>query len=305
LFVSTRGDLVQPSTGTPQPPAPLDGEAVPEDSEDRRAHLAEWLTSAENPYFARAIANRVWANFLGVGLVEPVDDMRQSNPASNEELLAAAAEYVVDNGYDLKALMRVIMQSATYQRSAEPAGGNGDDKRHYARYYARRMSAEAALDAISQVAGAPSEFKETESPGGERAATDFYARGTRALELYDSAVASRFLKTFGRNPRMITCQCERSNEPSLVQALHIANGDTILEKLASADGRVAALLKAQTPDYRIIEELYLSALSRYPTDVEMAAQLAVLDEAGEAERRAAVEDLFWAVLSSREFLFNH
>jgi hypothetical protein len=119
LFVSARGDLVQPSTGAPQPPAPLDGDAVPADSEtDRREYLAEWLTAPENPYFARAIANRVWANFFGVGLVEPIDDMRQSNPASNEELLAAAAEYVVGNGYDLKSLMRVIMRSAAYQRSA-------------------------------------------------------------------------------------------------------------------------------------------------------------------------------------------
>jgi hypothetical protein len=306
VFVSSRGDLVQPSRGVPQPPAPLDGEAVAGDSEaDRREHLAEWLTSTENPYFARAIANRVWANFFGVGLVEPVDDMRQSNPASNEELLAAAAKFVADNGYDLKALMRLILQSAAYQRSAQPAAGNGDDARNYARYYARRLSAEAALDAISQVAGTPSEFKELEQPGGDRKPTDFYKKGTRALELYDSAVASRFLKTFGRNPRMITCQCERSNEPSLVQALHIANGDTILHKLASKEGRVAALIKDGAPNYRIIEELYLSALSRYPTDHELAAELAVLDEAGEAERRVAVEDLFWAVLSSREFLFNH
>jgi Protein of unknown function (DUF1553)/Protein of unknown function (DUF1549)/Bacterial Ig-like domain (group 2) len=306
LFVADRGDLIQPSKGLPQPPAPLDAEPLADDGQlDRREYLAEWLTSPENPYFARAITNRVWANFFSVGLVEPVDDLRLSNPASNEELLAAAAKYLVDQNYDLKALIRAILQSAAYQRSSIPADGSGDDTRNYAQYYPRRLMAEVALDAISQVTGVSSEFTEIEFPGADREKTEFYKKGTRAVQVYDAAVASRFLRTFGRHQRIITCQCERSNEPSLVQALHISNGETILEKCAAKDGRVESLLASGLPDYRIIEELYLSALSRYPSDDELAQLLAILANTPDSERRAAVEDIFWAVLSSREFLFNH
>jgi hypothetical protein len=306
VFVAGRGDLVQPSTGVPQPPAPLDGEPISDDqTHDRRQHLADWLTAPDNPYFARAITNRVWANFFGVGLVEPVDDLRLSNAASNEELLSAAADFLVEHDYDLKALMRVILQSVTYQTSSVPVATNRDDTRNYSHYYPRRLMAEVALDAVSQVTAVPTEFTQIEYPGADFVKTEFYTKGTRALQLYDSAVVSRFLRTFGRNQRMITCTCERSNEPSLVQALHIANGDTIAGKLAAKDGKVESLLASGMPNYRIVEELYLSALSRYPTDKELADILAVLNEAPASERRAAIEDVFWAVLSSREFLFNH
>lgn len=306
LFVASQGDLLQPSKGVPQPPAPLDADPLPITSgQDRREYLADWLTSPDNPYFARAITNRVWANFFGVGLVEPVDDLRLSNPASNEELLAAAARYLVDQNFDLKALMRVILQSSTYQQSSVPAADSRDDARNYSHYYPRRLMAEVALDAISQVTGVPSDFTEIEYPGADVEKTEFYAKGTRALQVYDSAVVSRFLRTFGRHQRVITCQCDRSNEPSLVQALHITNGDTILAKCAAKDGTVESLLASGRPDYRIVEELYLAALSRYPTDRELTQLLAVLDGAAENERRATMEDLFWAVLSSREFLFNH
>jgi hypothetical protein len=306
LFVASRGDLIQPSTGVPQPPAPLDGEPLSaDDLDDRREHLADWLTAPDNPYFTRAIANRVWANFFGVGLVEPVDDLRLSNPASNEDLLAAAAEYLADHSFDLKVMMRAILQSATYQASSVPLPASRDDMRNYSHYYPRRLMAEVALDAISQVTGAPSEFTEIEYPGADFVKTEAYSKGTRALELHDSAVVSRFLRTFGRHQRMVTCQCERSNEPSLVQALHLSNGETILSKLAAKEGKVEALMKSGLPNYRMIEELYLSALSRYPTDDELSQLLAVLNEAPDNERRAVLEDVFWAVLSSREFLFNH
>jgi hypothetical protein len=306
VFVADRGDLIQPSTGEPQPPAPLDGQPLKTDElDDRREYLADWLTSPKNPYFARAITNRLWANFFGVGLVEPVDDLRLSNPASNEVLLAAAASYLVQHDYDLKALMRVILQSAAYQRSGSPVDSAVNDTRNFSHYYPRRLMAEVALDAISQVTGMPSEFNEIEYPGADFVKTDFYAKGTRAVELYDSAVVSRFLRTFGRHQRMVACQCERSNEPSLVQALHISNGDTILHKLATKEGKLESLITSGLPNYRIIEELYLSALSRYPTDGELSQILAVLDDAPNGERRAVLEDVFWAVLSSREFLFNH
>jgi hypothetical protein len=180
-----------------------------------------------------------------------------------------------------------------------------NDTRNFSHYYPRRLMAEVALDAISQVTGMPSEFNEIEYPGADFVKTDFYAKGTRAVELYDSAVVSRFLRTFGRHQRMVACQCERSNEPSLVQALHISNGDTILHKLATKEGKLESLITSGLPNYRIIEELYLSALSRYPTDGELSQILAVLDDAPNGERRAVLEDVFWAVLSSREFLFNH
>jgi hypothetical protein len=306
LVVSMRGELVQPRTGKAQPPTPLDGEPLtPDDPRDRREYLADWLTSPENPYFARAITNRVWANFLGVGLVEPVDDLRVSNPASNEKLLSAAADYLAEHEFDLKALMRVIMQSATYQRSSEPSPGNVDDQRFYSRYYPRRLMAEVLLDAVSQVTGVPTEFKEIAFPGADFQATDFYPEGTRAIELYDSAVRSYFLKTFGRNDREITCECERSNEPSMVQVLHLANGDTLLEKLSAEKSRPAALAASGSPDYRVIEEVYLAALARYPTDAEMKALLDVLAATPPDDRQAAIEDLYWSVLSSREFLFQH
>jgi hypothetical protein len=306
LFVSDRGDLVQPSKGVPQPPAPLDAKPLPVDQTgDRRDYLADWLTSPNNPYFARAITNRIWANFFGVGLIESVDDLRLSNPASNEELLAASAKFLVDHHYNLKALMREILQSAAYQRSSIAVGGSRDDTRNYSHYYPRRLMAEVSLDAISQVTAVPSEFSQIEYPGSDFEKTSFYTKGTRALQLYDSAVVSRFLRTFGRNQRVITCQCERSNEPSLVQALHISNGDTILKKLEAKDGKIESLLTSKLPNYRIVEDLYLSALSRYPTDREMTSLLSTMNGATAKDRRAVLEDVYWAVLSSREFLFNH
>ena len=306
VFVSSRGDLIQPSKGVPQSPAPLDGEPLPTDSDqDRREELAKWLTSPDNPYFARAITNRVWAKYLGVGLVDPVDDLRLSNPASNEELLKEATKFLVDHHYDLKSLMRAILQSNTYQASSQPAESSRDDSRYYSHYYPRRLIAEVALDGISQVSAEPTEFTQIEFPGADVEKTTFYPKGTRALQLYDSAVTSRFLRTFGRNQRAITCECERSNEPSLVQALHISNGDTIRAKLTAKDGKVESLAKGDQPLYRVIEELYLSALSRYPTDDEVAKLLEATSNRAADKRRECIEDLFWAVLSSREFMFNH
>lgn len=165
--------------------------------------------------------------------------------------------------------------------------------------------AEVLLDAVSQVTDVPTEFKEIAYPGADFQETDFYPEGTRAVELYDSAVKSYFLETFGRNEREITCECERSNEPSMVQVLHLANGETMLEKLTAEDGRAAKLAKSSLPDYRVIEEVYLAALARHPTDEEMQALLEALASTPIADRQTAVEDLFWSVLSSREFLFQH
>lgn len=293
VFAASEGELVQPLTGKPQQPQPLDGVALPFDATgDRRLHLAAWLTSPENPYFARSITNRVWANFFGAGLVENVDDLRLTNPASNAALLNAAAEHLVKSGFDLKSLMRTILQSATYQRSSQPLPENAADARYYARYYPRRLMAEVLLDAVSQVTASPTQFPN-------------YPAGWRALQLPDAAVSSYFLKTFGRPDRVITCECERTAQPSMVQVLHISNGDTINQKLEATGNRIDQLLAANTSDEKIIEELYLSALSRLPTEQERARVQQTLAESGETNKRLLWEDVFWGVLSSREFLFNH
>ena len=306
VYVVDRGDLIQPLRGKPQPPTPLDGEAIPfESTEDRRLSLATWLTASENPYFARAITNRIWANFFGVGLVEPADDMRVSNPASNEALLDAAANYVVENRFDLKVLMREIMRSETYQRSSLPLAENQSENRFYTRYYPRRLMAEVMLDAICQVTGVPTSFTHVRQTADFDKKTDAYPVGTRALQLYDSAVRSDFLKTFGRNERQITCDCERSNEPSMVQVLHLSNGDTINDKLRNGSGRVAQLLKSNSTIEQIVDEAFLAALCRLPTPSEKEAFAKELSRTNEQLRREVIEDLFWGILSSREFLFNH
>lgn len=305
IFVSQTGDLNQPRTGRPQPPRPLEGQPLPLDSsQDRREVLAKWLTAPENPYFSRAIVNRLWKNFYGVGLVEAVDDLRSTNPASNEKLLSATARYLADQKFDLQALMRTILQSATYQRSSAPVPGNADDPRFYSRYYPRRLMAEVLLDAVSQVTGVPTEFV-TDLRNQNLGLGEKYPVGIRAQQLPDSLILSYFLKSFGRPERQKTCECERTSEPSIAQALHIANGDTLNEKLSAKDNHITKLLAQNLTNEALIDEAYLASLSRFPTDPEKTKLLTTLQQTPESERRAAVEDVFWAVLSSREFLFNH
>jgi hypothetical protein len=303
IFTAPDGELLQPLTNRPQPPQPLDGAPVSmDDPRDRREPLADWLTSPENPYFSRAIVNRVWANFLGRGLVDAVDDMRKTNPASNDKLLAALADHLARQKFDLKALMRTILRSQTYQRASQPLPGNAAERRFYSHYYPRRVMAEVALDSLSQVTRAPTEFKQA----AERGPAGFaYPVGWRALQLPDTNIDSYFLKSFGRPDRIITCECERTAAPSMSQALHIANGDTLNQKLKAKNNRIEQLLAAKTPDEGIVEEIYLAALSRYPAAEEKSKLLALLAEAKDAARREAVEDLFWGILSSKEFLFNH
>jgi hypothetical protein len=303
VFSLPEGDLPQPSTGRPQPPRPLDAEPIPEDARDRREHLADWLVARENPYFARAVVNRVWANFLGVGLVEAVDDLRVTNPSSNEKLLSGLAAYLADRKFDLKALMRLILQSETYQRSSRALPENGGDKRFYSRYYPRRLMAEVALDALSQVTGAPTAWTAATNEAGEPAAV--FPTGWRAIQIPDSKVESYFLKAFGRADRVITCECERTGEPSMAQVLHIANGDTLNEKLRAAGNRIEQLLAAGVGDEALVEDAYLSALSRFPAEEEKRRLLELLAGEKPADRREVVEDLYWSVLSSKEFLFNH
>ena len=304
LFIADRGDLIQPRTGKPQPPAPLDGQAIASDStEDRREALADWLTSPENPYFTRSIANRVWANFFGRGIVEPVDDLRISNPASNEPLLQAISEHLAKNDYDLKSLMRLILRSETYRRSSTPLPENEGDQKYYSRYYPRRLMAEVLQDAITSVTRVSPKYNRITLSDGSTEGTSLYREGTRALQLSDSAVTSYFLKTFGRNEREITCECERSNKPSMVQVLHLSNGDTLNNNLRSKQSCVNTMITQSNGD--IIDEAYLLCLSRRPSDSERKRLQNIFEVAPETERRGVVEDLFWALMTSREFLFQH
>jgi hypothetical protein len=305
IFVSNSGDLIQPLTGKPQPPTPLDGKPLSLDSaEDRRAALADWLVSRENPYFSRAIVNRIWANFMTAGLVEAVDDMRVTNPASNEKLLSAMAKYLTEQKFDLKAVMRLIMHSETYQRASQTSPQNSGDTRFYSHHYPRRLMAEVMHDAVSQITSVPTQFS-VDRRNAKAGIGEKYPYGFRAIQLPDTQTDSYFLKAFGRPEREKTCECERTMEPSVSQVLHIANGDTINKKLEAKNCRITNLIENNTPNDKIIEDLYLSALSRYPTAKQKQAMVKTLSASTESDRRAVVEDVYWAVLSSREFLFNH
>jgi hypothetical protein len=304
------GDVLHLRRGVAMPPTPLDGKPLPLDSPvDRRKYFADWLTAKDNPYFAHALVNRVWHNFLGRGLVEPEDDLRQTNPPSNGELFDALAKAFVDHGYDVKHLIRTIMNSAAYQRSSVPLAGNKSDDRFYSHYLVRRLPAEVVLDAYSQVTGVPTLFKQVAlgSTGGV-AGTDAYPPGTRALQLPDALVVSPFLESFGRPDRSQPCSCERTEESSVTQALHLNNGKTLNEKLRSKSSRVGRWLKEKVSDEEVVRRVFLLALSRGPTPAERTRLLGLMAEAardGDTARREVLEDLFWSVLTGREFLFNH
>lgn len=302
VFAKASGDVLHPRLARPLPPTPLDGKSIALDSpEDRRAVFANWLASPANAMFARTIVNRVWANFMGRGLVDPVDDVRATNPASNEELFAALAKDFVDHGYDIQRLIRTIMDSSVYQLSSEANATNQADNIYYSKHIVRRLSGEVILDAMSQVTGSPTAFAG-------------YPPGTRALQLPDTQVKSEFLSSFGRPPRILCDAAERSMDPTIAQALHVINGDTLNKKLSAPDGTVALFLKLGLSDRRILEHMYLSAFSRYPNETERQMLAAALEkvklakgteEARRDAHKQALEDMVWALLTSKEFLFNH
>jgi hypothetical protein len=304
VFAANQGDLVQPLTGKPQLPRPLGArEPVAERGGDRREALAAWLTSPENPYFARAITNRIWANYFGIGLVTAVDDIRETNPASNEKLFSAAAAWLVKNRYDLRALMREILQSETYQRSSEGLPGNKADTRFYSRYYPRRLMAEVLHDAIAQATEVPTVFK-TRNPFDAGDKQDQFPAGWRALQLPDPNTDSYFTRAFGRPLRELTCECERAAEPSVTQALHLANGDTVNAKLRDPKSRAGRKVSGKESIDAWLEDAYLATLSRAPTPAEAQAIHDALAESKD-DPRPVLEDTLWALMSSREFLFNH
>ena len=296
VFTKISGDINHPRLMKPLAPAPLDAPAIPLDSTaDRRRIFAEWLTSPKNKLFARAIVNRVWANFMGRGLVDGVDDLRSTNPASNEELFAALTDDFVKNGYDIRRLIRAIMISGTYQLSSDANSTNANDNKYYSKYIVKRLAAEVLLDAMSQVTGVPTKFAN-------------YAPGTRAMQLPDTQIKSEFLTSFGRPPRLVCDAAERTSEPNVAQALHVINGDTLNRKLSDPAGYAAQAVKKAVPNSAAIQHLYLAAYSRTPTDQERTRLMDVLWKAeGETpdSRQKALEDLMWAMLTSKEFLFNY
>jgi hypothetical protein len=309
LSPAAEGNALHPRKGIPMPPTPLDGKPMAiDDPTDRRAHFADWLTRPENPYFARALVNRLWKNFLGRGLVEAEDDIRETNPPTNPELFDALAKDFVAHGYDVKHLIRLVMNSAAYQRSSRPAKGNEADDRFYSHYLVRRLSGEVILDALSQVTGVPTPFAQvyTGVEGGT-AATNNYPEGTRALQLPDSRVASKFLDAFGRPDRMQTCSCERQQDSTVSQALMLNNGQSLNDKLRSPKARLNAWLTEGVSNDVAVCRVFLLALGREPTAGELSKMTALLKDTGTTPqaRREALEDVFWAVLTSREFLFNH
>jgi hypothetical protein len=302
------GEALHPRKGVAMPPTPLDGQPLPSDAAtDRRAYFADWLTSPDNPYFAKAVVNRIWRNYLGRGLVEAEDDLRETNPPTNRELLDALTAEFVKAKFDTRHLMRLILNSAAYQRSAKPLPANAADDRFYSRYLLRRLPAEVLLDAYSDLTGVPTPFdKLAVGASGGVANSTLYPPGTRAVQLPDSLLVSQFLDSFGRAERGVTCSCEITKDSSVTQALHLNNGVTLNDKLKADKSVVTKWLADKTGDGEIVNRLFATALGRAPTTAERTKFVAALADAKTpAEKREAIEDVVWAVLTGKEFLFNH
>ncbi|MBM4069490.1 MAG: DUF1549 domain-containing protein [Planctomycetes bacterium] len=292
-FLSASGDAKarNPRSGQTITAQPLGANAAEQKVNDARLLLADWLTAPDNPWFARNLANRAWAHFTGRGLVEPVDDVRATNPPSNPELLDALARKLIDSRFDFKQLVRAITASRVYQLSAKPNATNARDEFNSSRALFRRLDAEVLLDMVSQTTGVAERFKGV--PPGQR-----------AIQLWDSKVPHYFLKLFGRPIRVTACECERNHEPGVSQVLHLLNSPQIQAKLAHATGTVNRLARRHQDNAELVDELYLTFLSRYPSADEQATAKRFLEQHGERRRQAA-EDLAWSLMNTLEFPFNH
>lgn len=280
-----------PITGKQIEPKYLDGEVIkfgPE--EDPRHALVDWMAKPENPFFAQTLVNRLWGHFFGRGLVQEVDDMRETNPPSNPALLDALAREFRDHKFDVKHIIRLMVSSQTYQLSSNPTDDNRSDLQNFARYYGRRLPAEVAHDAVEQVTELRSSFNNMSADA-------------RAVDLPHERFGSYFLDTFDRPKRVSGCECERSTSATLSQVLLLANSDEIERKLQDDKARIGRLVREQRSSYQIVEEIYLAAFSRYPTPQEIFATAGYIDR--DPNPRKGAEDVMWSVLNSREFLFNH
>jgi hypothetical protein len=286
------GEYRHPETNQVVAPAVLDdgGAPIPTDKERREA-LAEWLVNPGNPLFSRNLVNRIWAQLFGHGIVEPVDDVRATNPPVNEPLLDALAKDFLAQKSDVRHVLRTLANSRAYQLSVRANPLNQKDRQSFSRAYHRRLKAEALLDAICQATGVPENFQG-------------HPAGTRAVQLVDNRVQSYFMDIFGRPRREVVCTCEREEAANITQALHLINGNTLNSKLASDRGRIAEMVKAGKADRDMVEELYLWTVSRPPSPDEAASALREI-EIAPAKKRHTLEDLLWVLLNSTEFLFNH
>lgn len=291
IYVAREGEVRQPRTGQMMKPW-LPGDGVVEDAtvRDRRRAFADWLTAPENPFFARVAVNRIWAEVMGQGIIDPVDDVRQSNPPSISALLDKLAADFVEHGYDHKHILRTILNSRTYQLSSQATPLNQDDKRFFSHAKMRMLSAEQLLDAICQVTQLAETF-----PG--------LPAGTRATEIPSPDVAHEFLDTFGRPARATACECERSNDATLGQAIQLFNGPLVQQKLADKQNRFHRLLETGRPQPEIVDELYRAAVCRPPTAAELRA---AIDHISAKEKPAdGLEDVCWVLFNTDEFLTQH
>ena len=291
VYVATSGEVRHPKTGEVVQPKALGGPTFDGAFADPRQHLADWLTKDDNPYFAPTAVNRIWGLLMGRSFVEPVDDFRVTNPASNEPLLDALAQDFIAHGYDVKRLLRTITASAAYQRSSQATTNNARDTRNYSRYYTKRLPAEVLLDAVSQVTGVPEVYRG-------------HPYGSRAIQLWDNKLPIEFLDVFGKPSRLSVCECDRPTEGSVTQMLHLMNSIGVHTRLTSEVGAVAAMEKSGKPPRALVEELYLTTYNRPPRPKELAAAEAHFARP-DTTRRQALEDLLWALMNSAEFLFNH
>ncbi|MFN7921319.1 MAG: DUF1553 domain-containing protein [Bryobacteraceae bacterium] len=281
--------VINPATKQAAQPRYLGGAIIDvAPGEDRRVAFAEWLTRKDNPFFARTQANYTWRQMMGRGIVNPVDDFRETNPPTHPELLALLARELTEHGYDQKHLIRFIASSRTYQHSSAANDTNRLDFKYYSRAYPKRMMAEVYMDAVAHVTNQPDSFKD-------------WPEARRALQLPDNRYPSFFLDVFERNNRLVIC--DREENVNVSQALHIVNGPEVQQKLASTEGRLAQWLDSGRADGELIDEMFLTALSRKPTPREKDRLLTRVGKA--PSRREAYEDIVWAILNSKEFMFNH
>ncbi len=282
---------VNPRTGKPIEPKILDGPELKIPLEDDPRHkLVDWMREPTNPFFAKAMVNRMWGHLMGRGLVDPIDDMRETNPPSNPEMLEALSADFIAKKFDVKHLLRTICNSRTYQLSAIPNEFNKQDKQNHARFYGRRLIAEVLHDAVDQTCGVRTQFNKM-------------SKQARAIDLPHEGFGSYFLDVFDRPPRSSPCECARSNSASLSQVLHLANSGDIERKISSGEGRIAKLVQTKAAPETVIEDLYLAAFSRLPTQAERT--LALDHVRKQSDSRRGLEDVLWSLLNSREFMFQH
>jgi hypothetical protein len=295
LFNRSSGNVINLRTRRAAPLKPLDQEPIQVgQDEDPRQKLVDWLVDAKNPFFARAVVNRYWAHFFGRGIVDPPDDMRVTNPPSNPALLDALAQDLVEHKYSLKHLIRTICKSRTYQLSSTPNEFNVQDRQAFARFYPRRLIAEVLFDAVCQVTDSPSTFNNLPQ--------DKYAP-RRAIMLPDESFASYFLDVFGRPQRISACECERVSEANLAQALHLLNSNEVQGKLTRPGGRIDALIRDARTDAEKVEEMFLWAFARKPTERQLKVALDHI-ELHAQNKKVAYENILWALINTKEFVFN-